>query len=68
MAGKTEQVKGQVKEAVGSLIDSKDLKSEGEADRRAGDAKEKVGQAKHKVEEIVDKAEEKVGEVIDKAK
>lgn len=68
MAGKTEQVKGQAKEAVGSLIDDKDLKSEGESDRRAGEAKEKIGQAKQKLEEVIEKAEAKAGEVIDKAK
>jgi uncharacterized protein YjbJ (UPF0337 family) len=34
MAGKTDQVKGQVKEAVGSLTGDKDLESEGKADRR----------------------------------
>ena len=35
MAGKTDQVKGKVKETVGSLIGDKDLESEGKADRRA---------------------------------
>ncbi|HZM53868.1 MAG TPA: CsbD family protein [Acidimicrobiales bacterium] len=68
MAGKTEQAKGQVKEAVGSLTGNKDLESEGKADRRAGEAKEKVGQAKDKVEEVIEKVEHKTGEVIDKAK
>jgi uncharacterized protein YjbJ (UPF0337 family) len=68
MAGKTDQVKGQVKEAVGSLTGDKDLESEGKADRRAGETKEKVDHAKDKVEEVIDKAEEKVEEMIDKAK
>ena len=68
MAGKTDQVKGQVKEAVGSLTGDEDLESEGKADRRAGEAKEKVDHAKDKVEEVIDKAEEKVEEMIDKAK
>jgi uncharacterized protein YjbJ (UPF0337 family) len=67
MAGKTEQVKGQAKEAVGSLTGNKDLESEGKADRRAGEAKEKVGHAKDKVEEVIEKVEHKAGEVIDKA-
>ena len=58
MAGKTDQVKGQVKEAVGSLTGDKDLKSEGKAERRAGEAKEKVGHAKEKVEEVIDKAKD----------
>ena len=68
MAGKTEQVKGQAKEAVGSLTGNKNLESEGKADRRAGEAKEKVGHAKDKVEEVIEKVEHKAGEVIDKAK
>ncbi len=68
MAGKTEQVKGQAKEAVGSLTGDKDLQAEGKADRQAGEAKEKVGHAKDKVEEVTEKAEHKAGEVIDKVK
>jgi uncharacterized protein YjbJ (UPF0337 family) len=68
MAGKTDQVKGQVKEAVGSLTGDEDLESEGKADRRVGETKEKVADAKDKVEEVIDKAEDKVQEVIDKAK
>ena len=66
MAGKTDQVKGQVKEAVGSLTGDKDLESEGKADRRAGETKEKVADAKDKVEGVIDKAKDKVDEVIDK--
>ena len=68
MAGKTEQVKGQAKEAVGSLTGNRDLQAEGKADRQAGEAKEKVGHAKDKAEEVVEKVEHKAGEVIDKAK
>jgi len=68
MAGKTDQVKGQVKEAVGSLTGDKDLESEGKADRRAGETKEKVADVKDKVEEMIDKAEDKVEEVVDKAR
>jgi uncharacterized protein YjbJ (UPF0337 family) len=68
MAGKTEQVKGQAKEAVGSLTGNKDLQAEGKTDRQAGEAKEKVGHAKDKVEEVAEKVEHKVGEMIDSAK
>ena len=60
MGAKTDQVKGQVKEAAGSLTGNKDLESEGKADRRAGEAKEKLDHAKVKVEEVIDKAEDKV--------
>jgi len=68
MAGKTDQVKGKVKEAVGSLTGDKDLESEGKADRHAGEAKEKLDHAQDKVEEAIDKAKDKAEEAIDKAK
>jgi uncharacterized protein YjbJ (UPF0337 family) len=68
MAGKTDQVKGRAKEAVGSLTGDKALESEGKVDRRAGETKEKLGHANEKINEIVDKADEKVEEVIDKTK
>ncbi|MGZ6854974.1 MAG: CsbD family protein [Mycobacteriaceae bacterium] len=68
MGEKSDQVKGKVKEAVGSLTGDKDLESEGKADRRAGEAKEKVGKAKDKVEDVIDTAKDKVEEVIDKTK
>ncbi len=58
MAGKTEQVKGQAKEAVGGLVGNKDLESKGKAERHAGEVKEKVGSAKDKVDEAVDKVED----------
>jgi uncharacterized protein YjbJ (UPF0337 family) len=68
MAGKSDQLKGKAKEAVGDLTGNKDLKSEGKADRRAGEAKEKVGHAKDKVEEVIENVGHKVEEVVDKGK
>jgi len=68
MGEKTDQMKGQGKEAIGSLTGNKDLESEGKADRRAGEAKEKLEHAKGKITEMVDKAEDKAEAVIDKAK
>ncbi len=68
MGAKSDQVKGQAKETVGSLTGNKDLEAEGKADRRAGEAKEKVGDAKDKVEAMIDTAKDKVEEVIDKTK
>jgi uncharacterized protein YjbJ (UPF0337 family) len=56
MGAKTDQVKGRIKEAVGSLAGDKDLEAEGKADRAVGEVKEKVGDAKDKVEGVVDKA------------
>ena len=52
MAGKTDQVKGKAKEAVGDLTGDKDLKSEGKADRQAGEVKEKVDEAIDKVKSV----------------
>ena len=56
MGAKSDQVKGKVKEAAGSLTGDEDLEAEGKADRRAGDAKEKLGHAKDKVDDVIDKA------------
>jgi uncharacterized protein YjbJ (UPF0337 family) len=58
MAGKTDQMKGQTKEALGDLTGNRDLKSEGTADRQAGEAKEKVGKVEEKVDEGIDKAKD----------
>ena len=58
MGEKTDQAKGRIKEAAGSLTDDKDLKSEGRADRLAGEAKEKIEHVKDKVEDAVDKAKD----------
>ena len=58
MGEKTDQAKGRVKEAVGSLTDDKDLKREGQRDRLAGEAKEKVGDIKDKVEDVIDKTKD----------
>jgi uncharacterized protein YjbJ (UPF0337 family) len=55
MAGKTDQMKGKAKEAVGDLTGNKDRKSEGKADRQAGEVKEKVGKVEDKVDEGIDK-------------
>jgi uncharacterized protein YjbJ (UPF0337 family) len=60
MSDKTDQAKGRVKEAVGSLTDDDDLKREGKTDRLAGEAKEKVGEAKDKVEEGIDKVKDAI--------
>ena len=60
MSDKTDQAKGRVKEAVGSLTDDDDLKREGKTDRLAGETKEKVGRAKDKVEEGIDKVKDAI--------
>jgi uncharacterized protein YjbJ (UPF0337 family) len=68
MSGKSDQVKGQVKEAAGVVTGDRDLESEGKADRRAGEAKEKIDHAKDKIKDVIDEVEGKVEEVVDKGK
>jgi len=58
MSDKTDQAKGRVKEAVGSLTNDDDLKREGKTDRVAGETKEKLGDVKEKVEEGIDKVKD----------
>ena len=53
MGGKTDQMKGKAKEAVGDLTGDKDLKAEGKADRQAGEVKEKVDEVIDKVKSVV---------------
>ncbi len=48
LKGKAENLKGRVKEALGTLTGHKDKESEGAAERVEGAAKEKFGQAKEK--------------------
>lgn len=42
MSAKSDDAKGRVKEAAGSLTDDKDLKNEGKVDQASGDVKNKV--------------------------
>jgi len=59
--GKTDEVKGRVKEAAGALTGDKKLKREGRADQAAGKVKQGA-------EKIVDKAKKGAEKVIDKVK
>jgi uncharacterized protein YjbJ (UPF0337 family) len=60
MGDKSDQVKGRVKEAVGSLKGDKDLKREGRTDRRVGEVKEKLGHVEGRVEAGIDKAKDAI--------
>jgi uncharacterized protein YjbJ (UPF0337 family) len=51
--GKTDQVKGRVKEAAGVLTGDKKLKREGKADQAAGTVKQKVKKVVDKVKDAV---------------
>ena len=68
MGAKSDQVKGQAKEAIGSVIGDKDLESQGKADRAAGEVKEQVENVTDKAGEVVGKAKDAVEDVVDKAK
>lgn len=53
-SGKTDEVKGRVKEAAGVLTGDKKLQREGKADQAAGKLKQGVGKVKQKVEKVID--------------
>lgn len=68
MSAKSDQVKGQVKQAAGVLTGNEDLESEGKMDRRTGEAEERIDQAKAKLEEVIELSKDKIEELADKAK
>src|SRR5438094_780212 len=68
MSAKTEQWKGRIKQAAGSLTGNKRLEREGRADRRAGEAKERVAQAKNRVAEVIDEVADSIENAIDEAR
>jgi uncharacterized protein YjbJ (UPF0337 family) len=56
--GKTDDVKGRVKEAAGSLLDDKQLKREGRAEQLAGKVKKKAGEAIDALKDVLVRREE----------
>jgi uncharacterized protein YjbJ (UPF0337 family) len=68
MSARSDQVKGQFKEAAGVLTGDKDLESEGKSNRRTGEAEENIDHAKDKVVEVIDESKDKVEEIADKTK
>jgi uncharacterized protein YjbJ (UPF0337 family) len=56
MSGKSDEVKGRIKEAAGALTDNDELRDEGKTDQAVGKAK----QAVDKAADIVKKAVKKV--------
>lgn len=56
MSAKTQEWKGRIKQAAGSLTGNRKLEREGRADRLAGEAKGAARRARGKVDEMVDKA------------
>ena len=55
MSGKTDIVKGRIKEAAGALTDNDKLRDEGKTDQAAGKAKQIVQKAADTVKEAVKK-------------
>lgn len=56
MSAKTQQWKGRIKQAAGSLTRNRKLEREGRADRRAGEAKEHLDHARGKIDQVIDHA------------
>lgn len=52
-SGKTDELKGRVKEAAGALTGDKKLKREGKADQVGGKLKQKVGKVVEKVKDAL---------------
>lgn len=55
MSGKTDVVKGRIKEAAGALTDNDELRNEGQADQRVGKLKQVGEKAVDKVKKAVRK-------------
>ena len=53
MSGKTDEMKGRVKEAAGDLTDNERMKREGQVDQAAGKTKQAADKAVDKVKDAV---------------
>ncbi len=60
LEGKTENLKGRVKEALGTLTGNKNLQDEGAGEQADGVAQERIGEARRKVGEAVEKLGKKI--------
>jgi uncharacterized protein YjbJ (UPF0337 family) len=58
MSGKTDEVKGRIKEAAGALIGNDKLREEGKTDQAVGKVKQVAEKAVEKVKEAVKKVTE----------
>lgn len=57
-SGKTDEVKGRVKEAAGALTGDKDLKRKGKADQTAAKLKQALEKAQKGAEGVIDDAKD----------
>ena len=60
IAGKTDRLKGKLKQAIGNATDDPELHDEGVADEAAGSVREGVGTAKRKVGDTVKNIGDKI--------
>jgi uncharacterized protein YjbJ (UPF0337 family) len=58
--GKTEALKGRIKQGVGDLTDNEKLHDEGVADEASGEIKEGVGKARRKVGDAIEDLGDKI--------
>jgi uncharacterized protein YjbJ (UPF0337 family) len=60
LEGKTENLKGRVKEALGALTGNKDLQEDGASEQADGVAQERVGEAHRTLGEAIEKLGKKI--------
>ena len=65
MGGKTDEIKGRIKEATGVLTGNEELRAEGKADQAAGEAKQAVEKVKKVAEKAVDDVKDAVKKLSD---
>ena len=58
MSGKTDEIKGRIKEAAGALTGNDELREDGKTDQAVGNVKQVAEKAVAKVKEVVKKARE----------
>lgn len=68
MSARTQQWKGRIKQALGSLTGNRRLEEEGRVDRQAGEAKEQLARAKDKVVDVIDRAAGSIEDALDPPK
>jgi uncharacterized protein YjbJ (UPF0337 family) len=59
LKGRVDNIKGRVKEAIGSLSGNKQTQAEGTVERTAGAANEKIGEAEGKLDRAFDRDRDK---------
>ena len=63
MSGKTDEVKGRVKEAAGAIADDDKMRREGKTDQEVGKVKQGFERAVDKTKEKIDEIHERSGKI-----